>query len=92
MFVYKRFYRECLEVTMDLMKTTQAESPSKVGELMCLFKGVHIDVSTSNSRRDHGLVNNVSSSNLVGSQHQSGPPARTVLNGEKCILQGFQIK
>lgn len=60
---------------MDLMKTTQAESPSKAGELMCLFKGVHIDVSTSNSRRDHGLSNNVSSSNL------SATPSRTVLNG-----------
>lgn len=81
MLVFKLVYRECLEVTMDLMKTTQAESPSKAGELMCLFKGVHIDVSTSNSRRDHGLLNNVSSSNLMGSQNQSGTPSRTVLNG-----------
>lgn len=84
MLIYKLFYRECLEVTMDLMKTTQADSPSKVGELMCLFKGVHIDVSTSNSRRDPGLLNNVSSSNSLGSQHQSGTPSRTVLNGKIC--------
>lgn len=70
--------RDGLDVTLDLMNNKQSESPVKVGELMCFFKGLHIDVSTSHSRRRDVLARR-SSPNSVS--QNTDVSSHTVLNG-----------
>ncbi|XP_066159164.1 E3 ubiquitin-protein ligase Su(dx) [Euwallacea fornicatus] len=74
--------RECLDVTLDLMHNKQAESPLKVGELMCVFKNMHIDVASSNARKREILGRRSSTNSMPQSQSQSeAASAHTILNG-----------
>ncbi|XP_050309318.1 E3 ubiquitin-protein ligase Su(dx) [Anthonomus grandis grandis] len=78
--------RESLDVTLDLMNNKQTDSPVKVGELMCVFKGMHIDVSTSNSRRREVLARRSSYNSM--NQTQSAYSDNSSSQG----LNGIRIK
>ncbi|KAL1491124.1 hypothetical protein ABEB36_011767 [Hypothenemus hampei] len=74
--------RNILDVTLDLFNNKQSDSPVKVGELVCSFKGCHIDVSTNASRRREILGRRSSTNSIAQAQQQSSDTnSHTILNG-----------
>lgn len=69
-----------LEVTLDLMNNKQTDSPIKVGELVCFFKGLNIDMGQS--RYDNLNRRGISNSTPL-SQNNTDGSLHTVLNGIK---------
>ncbi|ERL86970.1 hypothetical protein D910_04373 [Dendroctonus ponderosae] len=73
--------RDRLDVTLDLMNNKQSDSPVKVGELMCLFTGMHIELPSANSRKREVLAKRSSSNSITTAQANSEAHSHTVLNG-----------
>ncbi|KAF7283441.1 hypothetical protein GWI33_000526 [Rhynchophorus ferrugineus] len=67
-----------LEVTLDLMNNKQTDSPARVGELICYFKGLQIEAGTSHARRENRRA---SSHSTPLTQNNTDGPSYTVLNG-----------
>lgn len=63
-----------LDVTLDLMSEKQTDSPVKVGELVCTFRGLNVDMSNY-MRLNNSTPLGQSNSDAQSHQH------RTVLNG-----------
>lgn len=71
-----------LDVTLDLMSEKQTESPVKVGELVCTFRGLTIDMS--NYMRLNSSMPLAQSNTDVAQSHQH----RSVLNGIRAKVRG----
>lgn len=75
-------FRDSLDVTLDLMNNKQSDSPVKVGELMCLFKGMHIELPSANTRKREVLAKRSSSNSITSAQTNSTEAhSHTLLNG-----------
>lgn len=74
---------ENLELTLDLMnENKQSESPAKVGELICVFQGLTVDMSRF--PKPGPSATPLTQSNGA----ESAPPPRTVLNGVRAKVRG----
>lgn len=71
-----------LDVTLDLMSEKQSDSPVKVGELVCTFRGLNIDMS--NYVRINGAMPLGQSNSDLGQSQ----PHRSILNGIRAKVRG----
>lgn len=71
-----------LDVTLDLMSEKQTDSPVKVGELVCTFRGLNVDMS--NYVRLNGAMPLGQSNSDLAQPHQH----RSVLKGIRAKVRG----
>lgn len=71
-----------LDVTLDLMSEKQTDSPVKVGELVCTFRGLIVDMS--NYMRMNGTMPLAQSNSDLAQPHNN----RSILNGIRAKVRG----
>lgn len=71
-----------LDVTLDLMSEKQTDSPVKVGELVCTFRGLNVDMS--NYARLNGSMPLGQSNSDLAQSHQQ----RSILKGIRAKVRG----